>query len=104
MGKSPMEVFQNEAPEAAAAFGGLINALSEGEGLDAKTRQLIYIGMKAMQGDAAAVVAHTPMAKKAGATREELKGAVLMTLTVSGIKGVVSCLPGALEAYDQCVI
>ena len=60
--------------------------------------------MKAMQGDTAAVIAHTPMAKKAGATREELKDAVLMTLTVSGIKGVVSCLPAVLDTYDYCEI
>ncbi len=100
--KNPMEVFQNEAPEVAAAFNNLIGALSSTEGLDARTRQLIYIGMKASQGDAAAVIAHTPMAKQAGATREELKDTILLTLTVSGIKGVITCLPGALSAYDNC--
>ena len=100
--KNPMEVFQNEAPEVAAAFNNLIGALSSTGGLDAKTRQLIYIGMKASQGDTGAVIAHTPMAKQAGATREELKNTILLTLTVSGIKGVVTCLPGALSAYDNC--
>lgn len=101
MENNPMEVFQKEAPEVAGAFNNLIVALSSTKGLDAKTRQLIYIGMKAMQGDAAAVIAHTPMAKQAGATREELKDTILLTLTVSGIKGVVSCLPAALEIYDH---
>ncbi len=100
--KNPMEVFQNEAPEVAAAFNNLIGALSSTGGLDAKIRQLIYIGMKASQGDTGAVIAHTPMAKQAGATREELKNTILLTLTVSGIKGVVTCLPGALSAYDNC--
>jgi AhpD family alkylhydroperoxidase len=104
MGKNPMEVFQNEAPEVASAFGNLINVLSATKGLDAKTRQLIYIGMKAMQGDTSAVVAHTPMAKKDGATREELKDTILLTLTVSGIKGVVTCLSAALDVYDQSEI
>ena len=99
--KNPMEVFQNEAPEVAAAFNNLIGALASTGGLDAKTRQLIYIGMKASQGDTGAVIAHTPMAKQAGATREELKNTILLTLTVSGIKGVVTCLPGALSAYDN---
>jgi AhpD family alkylhydroperoxidase len=100
--KNPMEVFQNEAPEVAAAFNNLIEALSSTGGLDARTQQLIYIGMKASQGDAGAVIAHTPMAKQAGATREELKDTILLTLTVSGIKGVVTCLQGALSAYDNC--
>lgn len=104
MEKSPMEVFQNEAPEVAMAFGSLINALSATKGLDAKTRQLIYIGMKAMQGDTPAVIAHTPMVKKAGATREELKDTILLTLTTAGIKGVVSCLPAALDSYDHSEI
>ncbi len=99
---SPMEVFQREAPEAAQAFNNLIKELASSEGLDAKTRQLIYIGMKASQGDTAAVIAHTPMAKHAGATRDQLKETVLLTLTVSGIKGVITCLPAALQTYDNC--
>lgn len=99
---NPMEIFFNEAPEVAGAFNNLINELSSTKGLDSKTRQLIYIGMKAMQGDTGAVIAHTPMAKQAGASREELKDTVLLTLTVSGIKGVVTCLPAALDAYDNC--
>lgn len=101
MDRQPMQVFQEEAPEVAQAFGGLIHSLTELKGLDDKTRQLIYIGMKAMQGDTAAVRAHTPMAIAAGANREELKDTILLTLTVSGIKGVVSCLPVALDTYDQ---
>lgn len=101
MGKNAMEVFQDEAPEIAAAFGNLINALSTTKGLDAKTRQLMYIGMKAAQGDTSAVIAHTSMAKQEGATRDELKDTILLTLTISGIKGVVTCLPAALDTYDH---
>ena len=101
MDNSPMKIFQTEAPEAAAAFGNLIESISASKGLDAKSKQLIYIAMKAVQGDAAAVIAHTAMAKNCGATREELKDAILMTLTVAGIKGVITCLPDALAVYDQ---
>ncbi len=99
---NPMEVFQKEAPEAAQAFNNLIRELASSGGLDAKTKQLIYIGMKASQGDTAAVMAHTPMAKQAGATRDQIKETVLLTLTVSGIKGVITCLPAALQTYDNC--
>ena len=45
--QNPFAVFQKEAPEVAAAFDGLIGAISSLDGLDAKTRQLIYIGIKA---------------------------------------------------------
>jgi AhpD family alkylhydroperoxidase len=99
-GRNPMEVFMEEAPAAARAFNGLIEALSESKNLDGRTRQLIYIAMKAAQGDTGAVSAHAGMAKKAGASRAELKEAILMTLTVSGIRGVVTCLAPALAAWE----
>jgi alkylhydroperoxidase/carboxymuconolactone decarboxylase family protein YurZ len=41
------------------------------------------------------------MAKKCGATREEVKDTILITLTVCGLAGVSSCLPLALEIYDK---
>jgi alkylhydroperoxidase/carboxymuconolactone decarboxylase family protein YurZ len=98
----PMEYFTNEAPQVAAAFNGLIEALTQQDGLDAKTRQLIYLGIKASQGDAGAVLAHTPMAKAAGASRAEIRDTILLTLTVSGVKGITSCLAPALDIYEKC--
>lgn len=100
MQANPMEVFQQEAPEVAEAFNGLIQALVASEGLDPKTKQLIYIAMKASMGDQMAVKAHVPMAKAAGATKEEVVDAILMTLTVSGIRGVVTCLPDAVKQFE----
>jgi len=95
-----MEVFQREAPEVAAAFNGLILSLVASKGIDPKTKQLIYIAMKASMGDTAAVKTHVPMAKAAGATKEEVVDAILMTLTVSGIRGVVTCLPDAVKQFE----
>lgn len=101
MQSNPLEVFQNEAPEVAAAFNGLIMSLVDTKGLDQKTKQLIYIAMKASMGDTMAVRAHVPMAKAAGATKAEVVDAILMTLTVSGIRGVVSCLPEVVRQFDE---
>lgn len=98
---NPLEVFQSESPEIASAFNGLIEALKNSNGLDAKTKQLVYIGIKSALGDTTAIYYHVPMAKKLGATREEIKDTILITLTVCGLKGVVSCLPTALEMYDK---
>lgn len=98
---TPMELFQKEAPEVAAAFNGLIQALIASKGLDQKTKQLIYIAMKTAMGDDRAVRAHLPMAKAVGATREEMVDAVLLTLTVSGISGVLKVLPLIVEMYDK---
>lgn len=99
--KNPMEVFQHEAPDVAKAFDGLIRSIVATKGLDAKTKQLIYIAMKASMGDMMAVRAHVPMAKAAGATKEEVVDAILLTLTVSGIRGVVTCLPEAVQQFEQ---
>jgi AhpD family alkylhydroperoxidase len=99
--QNPYMAFRQEAPQAAEAFDGLLKAVCATEGLDAKTRQLIYIGIKAAQGDAAAVAAHVPMARQEGATREEIRGAIVLTLTVSGVTGVLHCLGPALETYDR---
>jgi alkylhydroperoxidase/carboxymuconolactone decarboxylase family protein YurZ len=100
MNSNPMEVFQKEAPEVAVAFNGLIQSLVASKGIDPKTKQLIYIAMKASMGDIMAVKAHVPMAKAAGATKEEVVDAILMTLTVSGLRGVVTCLPEAVKQFE----
>ncbi|MFA5420226.1 MAG: carboxymuconolactone decarboxylase family protein, partial [Bacteroidales bacterium] len=88
-------------PEVAKAFDGLIAALKNTTGLDAKTKQLVYIGIKASLGDTTAIYYHVPMAKMLGATRDEIKDTILITLSVVGLKGVASCLPTALEIYDK---
>jgi alkylhydroperoxidase/carboxymuconolactone decarboxylase family protein YurZ len=96
-----IKTFQKEAPEVAKAFDGLIDALKSTTGLEAKTKQLVYIGIKSALGDATSVYYHVIMAKKLGATRDEIKDTVLITLSVCGLKGVTSCLPTALDAYDN---
>jgi len=98
---NPLDTFQKEAPEVAKAFDGLIDALKNTTGLDAKTKQLVYIGIKSSMGDTTAVFYHVKMAKQLGATREEIRDTILITLSVCGLKGVVSCLPAAMEVYDK---
>lgn len=98
---NPLQVFYSEAPAVAGAFNTLVQALEDTSGLDDKTKQLVYIGIKAALGDVTAVYYHVPFAKKAGASREEVKDSILITLTVCGLKGVALCLPTALEVYDN---
>jgi alkylhydroperoxidase/carboxymuconolactone decarboxylase family protein YurZ len=43
---NPLDIFQKEAPEVAKAFDGLIESLKSTTGLDPKTKQLVYIGIK----------------------------------------------------------
>ena len=99
--KNPLEVFQKEAPEVQEAYAEVINVLIKSKGLDAKTKQLIYIAMKVVTDDRNAIKYHVPMAKVAGATRAEVKDTILLSLTVNGLKGISKYLPDALEIYDN---
>ena len=98
--ENPLQKFVEEAPKIQKAYAGLIQALIDDEGLDPKTKQLIYIGMKMVADDARAVSMHVPMAKKAGATREEVKTTILLGLSVIGLKAASKYLPLALAHFD----
>jgi len=99
--KSFFEVLTEEAPGVNKAFFDLAGAIEKDGGLDAKTFQLVYIAIKASIAEVGAVAAHAAFAKKAGATREEVRGAILVSLMTNGVAGVSSCLIQALEAYDK---
>jgi alkylhydroperoxidase/carboxymuconolactone decarboxylase family protein YurZ len=51
--------------------------------------------------DSTAVFFHVKMAKKLGASRDEIRDTILITLSVCGLSGVASCLATTLEAYDE---
>lgn len=100
MNENPLKTFVDEAPNVQKAYADFIQSLIAEEGLDNKTKQLIYIGMKMITDDERAVKMHVPMAKNAGATRDEVKTTVLLGLSVIGMKAVTKYLPLALESYD----
>lgn len=101
MKENPLQVFQKECPEIQQAYAGFINSLIAFEGMDARTKQLIYIGMKMVADDKRAVLMHVAMAKKAGASRDEVKGTIALGLSVMGLKAVSKYLPEVLDIYDN---
>jgi AhpD family alkylhydroperoxidase len=101
MGKSGYQIFQEESPEVAAAFNNLVAKIAQPSALDQKTKQLLYIAMKIVTGDEGAALAHVPFAKKLGATREEIRETVILTVMVVGLKGINSCLASILDTYDR---
>lgn len=100
MNKNPYEVFQKECPELAASFNDLVAAQRDLKGLDPKTKQLINIAIQTANKNPMGVKMHAVMAKKSGATREEVVGAVAMNLHLSGLGTVLECLPSAVEGFD----
>ena len=101
MSKSGYMVLQSESPEIAGAFNKLIETIAKPSALEGKTKQLLYIAMKIVTDDVGAALAHVSYAKKVGASKEEIRETVLLTLTVVGLKGVNTALVPLLEAYDK---
>jgi alkylhydroperoxidase/carboxymuconolactone decarboxylase family protein YurZ len=101
MTKTGYQIFQEESPEIAAAFNGLIATLTKPSAIDAKTKNLLYIAMKVVADDEGAAIAHVSFAKKLGATREEIRETIILSLTVVGLKGINTTLARALETYDN---
>ena len=99
--KSFLDLLNEEAPGIGKSFFELADNLRDNGGLDPKTFQLVYIGIKAAACQTGSVGAHAGFAKEAGATREEVLGAVLMSLMTNGIDGVAACIASAIDGYDN---
>jgi 4-carboxymuconolactone decarboxylase len=92
-------VFGQEAPQAARAFGGLVEALAGESALDEKTQHLAYLAVLAATGELGGVGSHVGLAGKAGASRAEILSATLVGLPAVGLK-VLDALAVAAEALD----
>ena len=65
--------------------------------MDAKTKQLAVIAIHTANRNPMGVKLHVQMAKNQGATRDEILGAVMINLHLSGLSNVLECLPSAME-------
>jgi alkylhydroperoxidase/carboxymuconolactone decarboxylase family protein YurZ len=91
--------FLTEAPEQARAWGALVQALGQASALDSKTGALAYLAVLAALERPSGIPFHVQAAKKAGASREEVIGAILVGLPAAG-HVVTQALPPAIQAYD----
>jgi alkylhydroperoxidase/carboxymuconolactone decarboxylase family protein YurZ len=94
------QTFMREAPQHAAAWGGMVQGLAAASALDEKTSALAYLAVLAALHMESGIPFHVTAAKKAGATRAEVISAVLLGLPAAG-HAVTGALPAAVAAYDQ---
>lgn len=94
------EMFENEAPEHQKAWSEVVMALSKASKLDDKTAALAYISVMAATRLDSGLPFHVKMAKKHGASRDEIISAVLIGLLAVG-NIVTAVLPAAIDAYDE---
>jgi alkylhydroperoxidase/carboxymuconolactone decarboxylase family protein YurZ len=94
------QTFMSEAPQQAQAWGAMVQGLSSASALDPKTSALAYLAVLAALGLESGVPYHVLAARKAGASREEVIGAILAGLPAAGHR-VTLALPAALAAFDS---
>ena len=99
--KNPYEIFQKECPELAERFNNLVEVQRSLDGLDTKTKQLINIAIQTSTRNPPGVKFHAVMAYQSGAGKDEIVGAVVMNLHITGLVAVLECLPAALEGLEE---
>ncbi len=101
MDQNPFQIFQEEFPELAGSFNDLVDAQRSLKGMDPKTKQLVNIAIQTANRNPLGVKLHAQMAKTQGASKDEILGAVVMNLHLSGLAAVLDCLPSALEGLES---
>jgi len=94
------QVFFSQAPAESQAWMRMVKELNEASPLDEKTKGLAYIAVLASLRMTSGIPFHVLGAKRAGASRQEVIGAILVGLPAAG-HGVTQSLPDALAAYDE---
>ena len=82
-------LFLKDYPDVGAAYQSLGKAVAEAGPLDAKTRELIKLGVAIAAGQEGGTHSHARKAMDAGATAEEVRHAVLQTLTTIGFPNMM---------------
>jgi len=86
----PFERFSKEYPKAHAAYERLGGACHTSGPLDAKTRELIKLGMSIAARSEGAVHSHVGKALKAGALPAEIRHAVLLAIPTLGLPTTIA--------------
>lgn len=97
---SSFSVFMTESPDTGKAYMDMVMQQAQASALDRKTHELAYISVLSAIRMTSGLNFHVKSAKDLGATRDEVKSAVLVGLPVAGIT-LVDALEAALNAYDE---
>ena len=93
--------FMKTYPAVADAYHAMSTAVAEAGPLDAKTRELIKIGIAIGSAQEGATHSHVRKALDAGATPEELKHAALQGLTTIGFPNMMRGLAWVEDVLEE---
>ena len=88
----PFETFNQDFPEVGEAYEKLGEAVHQSGPLDDKTRALVKLAMSAGAQKEGAVHSHTRKALDAGASKEEIRHVILLTLPTLGMPSMMAAL------------
>jgi AhpD family alkylhydroperoxidase len=97
---APYQDFRAEHPSVYAAYEALGAAAASAGPLDAKTRELIKLGMAAANGSESGVQSHAHRGLEAGATSEEIQHALILGINTLGFSRMMAALGWAKEAIQ----
>jgi len=92
-------MFMREGGALSQAFMEMVTKGAEVSALDRKAEELAYIAVLAAVRMTGGLAFHVQSAKALGATRDEVRSAVLVGLPAVGLQ-VLDALPVALAAFD----
>lgn len=93
------KLFLQETNGVGQDFMNTVIKSSESSALDRKTQELVYIAVLTALRMTGGIDFHVKSAKELGATKEEVKSAVLVALPAVGI-GILDALEATLNSYD----
>lgn len=90
-----LDTFKKDFPEAWSAYEKMRDACDRSGPLDAKTVELIKIGISVAMEHTGGLVAHMSQARKAGAQVGEIHQAILLATGLAGFPAVLAAMAAA---------
>lgn len=101
MTKNPaFKQFKEEFPDAFSAFNNLYKTVSK-TALGEKTKQLVYLGILTATRYVPAIRVHITKALEAGATKNEIKEAIMLAIPAGGLCNFLSVLPDIMDELNE---
>ncbi len=103
MGELPKQYrrFLEDYPGVGEAYHALGQAVGSAGPLDAKTRELIKIGISLAARQEGGLRSHVRKARDAGATADEIRHAILQATTTVGFPNMMAGLSWANEVIEE---
>ena len=93
--------FSLEYPEIFQLYKDLGTKVRESGPLDKKAQNLIKLGIAVGSNSRGGVMSHTRKALKSGSTKEEVKHAILLSLSTTGFPAMIAALNWANEVLEK---